>query len=38
LIEVILGIIFLIKATEIAKKIERNFDSKTAGLTEETNN
>lgn len=38
LIEVILGIIFLIKATEIAKKIERNFDSKTAGLTEEINN
>ncbi|HTO16347.1 MAG TPA: hypothetical protein VLZ83_11280 [Edaphocola sp.] len=35
LIEIILGIILLTKATEIAKKVERNFDSK---QTDEINN
>jgi phosphate/sulfate permease len=31
LVEIIFGIILLIKATQIAKQLERNFDSKTGG-------
>lgn len=38
LIEIILGIILLTKATEFAKKTERTFDSKAGILTEEKNN
>jgi len=38
LIEIILGIILLSKATEIAKKTERTFESKTGIITKETNN
>lgn len=36
LIEIILGIVLLTKATEIAMKVERNFDSKTDKLKVET--
>lgn len=38
LIEIILGIILLTKATEFAKKTERIFDSEAGMLTEENNN
>jgi hypothetical protein len=38
LIEILLGIILLAKATDFAKKIEKNFDSKTTIAREETNN
>jgi hypothetical protein len=37
LIEILLGIILLAKATDFAKKIEKNFDSKTSIVREETN-